>query len=84
MIGRNEKNITFLSRSSREIAFKNQSIFFLTGSTILSYPSNWAAEANSFLRRAAKLGQYRKQCLGSSTGTSQRGKAGDGQHFFLK
>ena len=30
------------------------------------------------------LGQYRIQCLGSSTGASKRGQAGDRQQFFRK
>ena len=47
-----------------------------------SNPTNCGAEVNSFSSRAAKLGQYRKWCLGSSTDASQRGQTGDGQEFF--
>ena len=44
----------------KRLPFKNQSIFFLSEAQCHLFPSNCAAEANSFSRRAAKLGQYRK------------------------
>ena len=40
------------------------------------------AQDTHFSRIAAKLGQYRKQCVGSSTGASQREHAGDRHQFF--
>ena len=63
------------------VHIKNQSIFFISEAQCHLFPSNCAAEANSFSRRAAKIGQYRK-CFAPSKGASQRAQAGKGQQFF--